>query len=437
MADSCDDVADNGKLDRRQLLARVLCWAGMLVPAGVLEARSPVVVAEDPFTAITLFRGLFPAACLALALGITPRGHLLTKPSGRELILAGYLAVVVASTAWSLAPRLTLLKAGHLCVAYALLVLLARQWRDRRQALAELTIVLSGVTVLAAAAAAVVPDRAFRAGRLVGVYPGLESVVLGILAAVALVAASAHMLGRPRAAAAPWAAAALISATVMLLTRTRSALVLVVVAVLVLLWLHGRGRTAAVVGASVVTAAVTVVALPQAAFLRETFLRGATTSELLSFSGRFPLWGDALATVSHRPLVGYGYFAGHRFGLYAELYARRYGNAPYVDGTWVETMLDLGVLGVVALAVFVAGCCRSIWRWRAVGARFPLHAALLVMMLAYSIQDFTLQQVGYPMAALGTLLLAPADRAQSAPERRAEQDRTEEVHDEPTVVREG
>jgi branched-subunit amino acid transport protein AzlD len=386
---------------------RLLLWGGLLLPAGVLEARSPVVVSEDPFTAITLFRGLFPGACLLVALLVLRRSPLLWRwPSGRERLLLAYLGLVWLSAAWSLAPLLTLLKAAHLTVAYALLVLLARCWTSRAQALRDITWVVHAVSLAAAAGALLMPDTAFRAGRLVGVFPALESVVLGMIAAVAVVTCLSHGPWE-RVPAGVRVALSTVATAVLLLTRTRTALVLVVLAGLLLLCLQHRARIAAAAAGSLalVLSAAALTPAGQAAW--RTFLRDTEASDLLSFSGRFPLWSDALQVAADRPLVGFGYFAGHRFGLYAEFYALRYGNAPYIDGTWAETLLDLGLIGIAVLGSFVIGCCIHIWRTRNPGsAPSALHLTLLGMLVIYSVQDFTVQQVGYPMAVMAGLLLA-------------------------------
>lgn len=395
---------------------RLVLWSGLVVPAGILETRSPTVVAEDPFTPITLFRGLFPGLCLLVVLLLLRRRELVLRwLSGREKLLLGYLAVVWLSAAWSLAPFLTLLKAAHLTVAYALLVLLTRCWRSRHEALTDVAWLLHAVMLAAVIGAAFTAESAFRAGRLVGVFPALESVVLGMLAALAVVTCFSPV---------PWHRVPLalrlglgaVSTAVLLLTRTRSALVLVVLAGLLLLCLQNRARLAAAAAASLAVVATVVSLTPLGQVLWQTFLRGASTAELLTFSGRFPLWSDALQVAADRPLIGFGYFAGHRLGRYAELYALRYGNAPYVDGTWAETLLDLGLLGIAVLAVFVLGCCLQVWRTRVPGdSASALHLALLAMLVVYSVQDFTVQQVGYPMAVMAGLLLAPTGRRRVSP----------------------
>jgi O-antigen ligase len=202
-----------------------------------------------------------------------------------------------------------------------------------------------------------------------------------------------------------------VSVGVLLLTRTRSALALVVLGLVLLAWFHGRRRLAAAV---VLVGAAGLAFLLSGAGrgLTEVLAGGSSRFSAASFGGRFPLWADALRVVEDRPLVGYGYFAGHRFGEYAERFTVTTGRSdPYVDGTWVETALDLGLLGVVALAAFVLWSARA--AWRSDGPR-ALHRTLLVVLLLYSVQDFTVQQPGFPMFLLGGLLLAGRGRQATA-----------------------
>jgi exopolysaccharide production protein ExoQ len=399
---------------QRERAARLIAWFGLLVPPAFVEVRPPAAVVEDPFTAITLMRGVGPAVCLLVAVAIA---RPLLRPLGvREWLLTGYLVVVAASALWSLAPRATLLKAAHLAVAYALLVLLTRTWRHRGQALRELTLIVHGVVVLAAITAVALPVRSRNefTGRLMAVWPSMQSVTLGLFAAVALVLVAAAA-GPPRLAQSRALRAGLgvIATVVLLLTGARAALVLAVVGVaLVVALSRERSRMPRPWTAAVALAAlVALVASPLGRTLRQR-VAGDEAGSLVAFGGRLPLWDLVLQAVADRPLIGYGYFAGHRLGPYADLFYAQIDatQLPYVDGTWTETLLDLGVLGVVALLAFVAVSVRCVIAARDGSRDSALHLALLLVGILYSIQDFTLQQVGYPMILLGSLLLAPLDR---------------------------
>jgi O-antigen ligase len=406
---------------RRIDAARWIALAGLLVPTGIIEDRQPGAVADEPFTPVTLLRGITPVVCLLVALLLSRTAW---RPRGpRELLLSVYLLVVVASTLWSLAPRLTLLKAAHLVVAHALLVVIVRHWQSRRQALDEIAAVVYGVVLLALAGIAVAPQAAFRPSsddRLFSVFPALQPVVLGMVAMVALIMLAAG--AGPAVTRRLPVRLLLVACTlgVLLLTRTRSAFVLLVLGLLVLFWLQGRRRLAGGVLAATAAGAVLLALTGAGRALIEAVAGGPGRFSATSVGGRLPMWNDAVQVVENRPLLGFGYFAGHRFGEYAERFQVTTGRSdPYIDGTWIETALDLGLLGVAALGVFVGYCAWSVWRSR--GFATALQCALLAVLLVYSVQDFTIQQPGYPMFLLGSLLLLPPGSREERGAHRAQQ----------------
>jgi O-antigen ligase len=399
-----------GAAERRAL--RAIAWVALLVPAGIVEERAPTAVGENPFTLITLTRGLVPAICL---IALCLRLRLLPRPqSGPEWALAAYLTVVVASSAWSLAPVSTFLKAGHLVVAYLLLVVLVRLFSSVREAMDELAAVTYVVVCLAASTALLAPEAAFTSygGRLLSIFPALEAVVLGTVAALALGMAVAGMGPAVLSSRGARVLLGLVALCVLLLTGSRAALVFALVAVVLCSGLRWRDLTPLRVAAAVALATAAVLS-PLGAILRGRLTPDALSAAVQNFGGRFPLWDDALQVVADRPLIGYGYYAGHRLGEYAERFAARgTGELPYVDGTWIETLLDVGIVGLVPLAVF------GLWSaWRAVraydaGAVASRVALVIVLVLGvYSVQDYTLQQVGYPMVMLGVALLVTGAKA--------------------------
>jgi O-antigen ligase len=413
-----------GSLDR-PLVLRLLCVAGLLVPSGIVETRPPTVVVEDPLTLVTAVRGGLPLLCLLLVL-VLARPTL--RPLGlREHLLAVYLLVVLASTAWSLAPSATFLKAGHLAVAYALLVVLSRTWVDRRSALDDLAVVAWTVVLLAAAGAVLLPERTLRptGGRLLAVYPHLEPVVLGMLASVAVLMVVGAAGPAPLRQPLPRLALGLVSLAVLLLTGSRGGLVLCIVGVLAMAALGSWRRPRALPSIGLLAGLVLLVLSPLGATLRARLAPSLVAEHLSNLGGRLPMWSDAWAAAVESPVVGFGYYAGHRLGPYAELFEERFGaliiaygtgQTPYVDGTWVETLLDVGAVGVLALAAFVGASALLVWRSRRTDG-WPLHVALVLVFVLYSVQDFTLQQVGYPMFFFGAVLLAPLAVARCACER--------------------
>src|SRR5262249_41547123 len=91
-------------------------------------------------------------------------------------------------------------------------------------------------------------------------------------------------------------------------------------------------------------------------------LRGQTFEQMLTLTGRINTWASALSTWSHRPLQGYGYYAGHRFAVPVPRSAREVSN---LDNTWVEALVDTGLLGASLLVLAItAGLLNLATLWR-------------------------------------------------------------------------
>lgn len=401
---------------RRSRLVRVLAWSGLLIPAGIIQTRDPGAVVDDPFTPVTLLRGLLPGLCLLAVLVVSRPAP---RPVGsRECLLAGYLAVVVASTGWSLAPQATLLKAGHLVTAYGLLVVVTRLWPDRRQALHELTALVYAVVGLSALFGVVARERAIDtteylyplAGRLKSVFPEMQPVVLGMFAATAiLLAVAGGGRGFLQHRAFRFGIGA-VSVAVLLLTGSRAAVVMAVLGPVMCGVLRAQARVRPRTALLTIVLGTAAVLSPLGVVLRARLTTEQAPTMLVTFNGRLPMWQDALQTAADRPLHGFGYYAGHRLGEYAELFKVRVDatRPPYVDGTWAETLLDLGLLGCLTLLVFVVQCWRVLWVGRDRSSSDDcLLLALLTLLTLYSLQDYTLQQVGYPMVLFAGALLSP------------------------------
>lgn len=402
--------SDAGDSDSHSGTVRLIAWTGLLLPSAFVVHRAGEAVLEDPFVATSLFRGIVPVVAL-LAAWLVSRSPL--RPlDAREWSLATYLAIAFVSVIWSVAPQATLLKAGHLAISYALIVLLARHWRDRRHALDELATVVYGIVLIAAATAIFAPEAAFGhpSGRLFSVVPYLHAVGLGMVSALAVL----MLVGRAgpdyiRQSLPLRASLILVAIAVLLLTRTLSALILVTVGLSLFLGLARRWRSLLGFLGSLCSFAVIALAGPWRSAVLEVVFRGRSFTTVASLSHRIPMWGDALDVGSTRALGGFGYYAGHRFGPYADMFQHRFGDQrfPVLDGTWVMTYLELGAVGVVSLSAFVGICL-----WRSV-KKVPLdenygalHVSLLLVLFVFSIADATLEQVAYPMVIFGGALLA-------------------------------
>jgi O-antigen ligase len=105
-----------------------------------------------------------------------------------------------------------------------------------------------------------------------------------------------------------------------------------------------------------------------------------------------------------------GYYTGHRLGI--EGLSETQSN---IDNTWLETLVDVGLLGLVSLAVFaICGLVRLV-RSRELAGDLKLWAvAVAAYGCAISFVNPTIQTPGAGQVVLGFLLMValPARRAE-------------------------
>jgi len=240
------------------------------------------------------------------------------------------------------------LRAVRLVLFVLVLWLLSPWWgrRDllllrfhRRALYAVLALVVFGMAVM--------PGRAFATGgRLGGVIWSIPPTQVAHYAAILTgTTVILWFTGLVR----PWTAGivSVAGVTLLLLTHTRTALVALLVAILVaaLSLFLGRQRVRKALAVTLVVGGL--VALSFAPFLTAWFARGQSNSELLSFTGREPVW----TAVVEQPrselntLFGYGMSNDSFNGL-------------SIDSSWYSTYLDQGqfgdvVDGAVLLLLFI------------------------------------------------------------------------------------
>ena len=78
--------------------------------------------------------------------------------------------------------------------------------------------------------------------------------------------------------------------------------------------------------------------------------------DVLSLSGRLPLWEELLSSINKRPILGYGYLAYWDAKRVEYLSATFRWEIPHGHNLYLDTMLDIGIvgLGLVILAIMVA-----------------------------------------------------------------------------------
>ena len=82
------------------------------------------------------------------------------------------------------------------------------------------------------------------------------------------------------------------------------------------------------------------------------FTRGQDSQGLSTLTGRTNVWSEALSFGNEKPIFGHGFYSGHRYALGSiSTIIRSHNN---LDNTWIETYIDLGLLGIFLLACLIA-----------------------------------------------------------------------------------
>jgi O-antigen ligase len=401
----------------RARLGLLALWLGLLFPLVVDTVRTREQVLAANLSGLELARGALPVVCFVLAVLLArPRVRPVTRT---ELAVGLFVFVAVASTTWSVLRWATLLKAGSLAVAYLTVMAIARLDERRGQrsldsmAAIVFLIVVSALVQLAIAPGAVmIPvDGPGAANRLQGALPAIPADFLGWFATAGilfLVAGVGPALTRDR-----WIRIALGGACllVLALTRARAATLLLLLGLLLLFGRPLLDRAAAaprdvhrrwlVVAAAAAVAVVVVVGVEHSFFV-SLVTRGQDPSKLLSLQGRTVTWGDALAQWVHRPIQGYGYYAGHRFAIPVRI---GWTNLQNLDSMWVETLMDLGVLGLLALVLVVGSAAADLLRPAARDPQLAVRRTLFVLGVLVSFINPSLQAYTYPMVLLAVVCL--------------------------------
>lgn len=322
--------------------------------AGVLDAQ------------ILLEIGLFAV------IGVGLLGAWLATRDGRrasraEVVIGLYAALALLSTLWSAAPALTFVRATQLAIVGGVAILgvrvlapAASLWFASRAAAAHVVLCSSLAAVFPWAAGTFYYSEGFRFS-----WFAMHPIDAGTLAAIAaLGAASLVIFGGSRhvparlGVRAPLLVLALVA--ILLLTSSRGPLIGFIAAagVLWLMRIHPAFRlSAGIVAVSLALAAVVFAPdlrgwldslASQNSAVSRAFFRGQTADTVLELNGRLGLWDDVKPAIVAQLLTGYGYQASRSVLLDAAPWAA------YAHNAFLQTVLDLGVAGTVALVLLLA-----------------------------------------------------------------------------------
>lgn len=404
--------------------ARLMVWFGIVASLGIKPPRRVgSEVLAQPVTMANSVPTIVLVVAVAVSLVIT--GIRLRPITTAEKWLGAFAVTAIASAAWSVAPQLTLLRAGNLAALYVAIALLHRFDRtEGREPVSELAtvvhlVVLSSlvwVGLSPGTALAPIPGATIPIARLKGVIPYVHPNALAFLAVVSIVLAVAGFgFGRYGTRMGPRVLLVLAGVAVIGLTRTRSALVYLVLAAAVGVVTHPALRRRIVVVVPVLLVAAVAVGQLAGGSLTTFVARGQTSEQLGTLTGRVEEWNEAVEVFGTAPLLGNGYYAGHRFG---ELALTEGEVNTTTDNAWLDVAVDLGLVGLVTLAGFVLTGGRDLVRGLRAGDRRARPAlAVFGVCLAASFVNPSLNEANYwaVVFAFIVMVVAPALERQPGP----------------------
>ena len=392
----------------RRAVSRVLLWLAALAPLAVVQSRTASEVQTGSVPTLAVAQVLVPLALLVLACALRPVALIPLRK--RELLLAGFLLLSLSSALWSVDARPTVLKALQLILEYATLLMLVRN-ESAVGLMNELAVVVFALVTSALVGWLVSPHTAFApidaysSSRLRGLYPSISPDLLGFLGAISVILVAGRV--GPTWMIRRWVQFSFLfsAIAVLLLSRARTGIVLVAVGMLLFMFLTTRRRALLIVFGAPFAFAAASAFFAVSDYVTNFVTRGQTGTALSSLTGRTDIWRTAISFWRNQPWLGYGYYSGHRVGVFASLFPFQTTN---IDSVWLETLLDLGIVGVVALGAFVVVSGAALLQ----GARNShvlrqLVPALFIMCLLSSVVNPSLEEPSYSLIVFGVILLLP------------------------------
>jgi O-antigen ligase len=227
----------------------------------------------------------------------------------------------------------------------------------------------------------------FEGGRIQGIVGNAN--ILAMAALLSLIAEVARVVGRRGAGA---ASAFWIAVAVAVLALTRSSTVIVatvVVAVIVLAaWFARRGSGRRRTATTVLLPVLLVAGAAAAIVFRAPLL--ALLGRSSDLTNRLDIWATVAETASRRPVGGWGWVSYWAPWVepFDDLVVIRGVHYLQAHNAWLDTYLQLGVLGVVVVGLFVLTTVARSWSFALDG---PRDAALvpLALLVAILVQGLT------------------------------------------------
>lgn len=344
-------------------------WLLVFISAFVFRLRDTQEISGSALDFWALYRvGLMAITAFALALRLAVKRSPYLFSLFRGLIgrLFIYAVICVCSTAWSSYPAWTLYKSLEYFVVIALLaaILTTLVSTAGYKQLLDFTWTMDGFLLLSVWVGALIwPSLAFEPSgglisvQLQGVAPILADNGVGHVSAILSVVALCRALRQPqtRGSRTFYTALFILGVSTMILAQTRSAILgFVLGAVLVLYFSRRIGLIACLV------MAVLLLYLTTGAggLVHEYMRRGQGADAISSLSGRTDWWEFGWQQFLQSPWMGLGAYTA-RFTVLAKFGEQ---DASTVHNTYLETVLGVGIAGLIPVLAVFFGTWRSLIR---------------------------------------------------------------------------
>lgn len=269
------------------------------------------------------------------------------------MLVYGIFALL--SSAWSVAPIISLWKSFEVLVFILVAVSLAPKLRSLesiKTVLNFLNVLLLFMVVSVLWGVAVAPDKAFAQleyatgpmGFVVqGVFPRTNPNTMTQLAAILVCICSTYYLGfkRVRTGKAILLLIASMSFLTMILAHSRTSLLAFALMMLIIVYFYRNAKLIAIT--SIAGGAGAIFGL--SSIISSYFMRGQSEKTFSSLSGRLNFWEKAWEIYIQSPIIGHGFYS-QRVTL----------GTSTVDMTYLQILLNLGVVGLVIMMAALCLC---------------------------------------------------------------------------------
>jgi O-antigen ligase len=214
-------------------------------------------------------------------------------------------------------------------------------------------------------------QRGFREGVLgwwiQGALPAIAANSVGHIGAVMGIVAVVRLLWKPGSRTF-WAMILVISVVTMVLTQSRSPILAFFVAVVAVLIASRRFGILTILGVSLGAGLLT----NRIQLIYDFMRRNQTDENLASLTGRVHYWQSSFDALRDSPIGGYGANVGGRYVLQTYLG----DTVSTVHSTWVEVVLDTGLVGVTLFSVALVATWFWLFKLRSYAMQNPINRLL-------------------------------------------------------------